>query len=221
MKKNKTLLLIIISLISITSFAQSLTSKTADELETMKKDAISAENYELANKISDEQKSRISIDDLIKEYNDNLKIAVANENFDEAERLKKEIKRLEDKKVKLAQLEEEKKAAILAEDFDKVLALEKQIGDLKAYKKPTPAATQKTAPTTTQPSVNATNTITNQQMPFANDSQNTLMSVMSSIQQQNGLVTNKKKSGGGAIWAAILIPIAAVLVVLLLLEDEL
>jgi hypothetical protein len=44
-----------------------LTTKTTEELELMKKDAISSENFDLANKISEEQKSRLSIDDKIKE----------------------------------------------------------------------------------------------------------------------------------------------------------
>ena len=98
MKNYKIVLLIIISFISLSSFSQSLTTKTIEELEIMKKEAISSENYDLVNKISEEQKSRVSLDDKIKELNNNLKIAVANENFEEAEKLKNEIKKVEEKK---------------------------------------------------------------------------------------------------------------------------
>ena len=135
--------------ISFSSFSQSLTNKSIEELEKMKKEAISSENFELANKISEEQKSRVSLDDKIKELNNNLKIAVANENFEEAEKLKNEIKKVEEKKAKLNQLEEEKKAAILIEDFDKVIALDKQISDLKNDRKPSPPAINN-SPTTQQ-----------------------------------------------------------------------
>jgi TolA-binding protein len=145
MKKTKIVLLIIVSLISLSSFSQSLTNKTIEELEIMKKEAISSENYDLANKISEEQKTRISLDDKLKELNNDLKIAVANEHFEEAEKLKNEIKKLEEKKATINRLEEEKKAAILIEDFDKVLALEKQINELKRVKT---AVEEKPLPTT-------------------------------------------------------------------------
>ena len=56
MRIKKSILLLAISLISITSFAQSLTGKTNEELEKMKKEAISTDNFELAGKISAEQK---------------------------------------------------------------------------------------------------------------------------------------------------------------------
>jgi hypothetical protein len=144
----KLILFILVNILSLSVFPQSLANKTIEELETMKKEAISSENYDLANKITEEQKTRVSIDDKIKELDKKLTIAVANENYNEAEKLKKEIKGLEDKKVKLTQLEEEKKAAILVEDFDKVIALDKQITDLKIDRKPEPVTT-----TTSQPSL--------------------------------------------------------------------
>jgi gliding motility-associated-like protein len=160
MKKIKPILLLIISLISLSIFSQSLTNKTIEELETMKKEAISSENYDLANKINEEQKTRVSIDDKIKELDKKLKIAVTNENFDEAEKLKNEIKKLEEKKVTINRLEEEKKAAILVEDFDKVIALDKQIKDLKSDRKPEQVNSQTSA--------NVTNT---QQIPPVNNPQ--------------------------------------------------
>lgn len=141
MIKYRIILFIVFGFFSISLFSQSLTNKSIEELEIMKKEAVSSENYELANKISEEQKSRVSIDDRINELDKNLKVAVAIENFEEAEKLKKEIKKLEEKKVSLNRLEEEKKAAIAIEDFDKVIALEKQIKDLKNDKKPTPVPT--------------------------------------------------------------------------------
>jgi hypothetical protein len=136
---KKLALLLVINFISFSAFSQSLTNKTVEELEAMKKEAISSENYDLANKITEEQKTRVSIDDKLKELDKSLKVAVANENFDEAEKLKNEIKKLEEKKVAINKLEEEKKAAILVEDFDKVIALDKQINDLKSDRKPTPS----------------------------------------------------------------------------------
>lgn len=141
MIKYRIILFIVFGFFSISLFSQSLSYKTFEELEIMKKEAISSENYELANKISEEQKTRVSLDDQLKELNNNLKIAVANENFEEAEKLKKEIKNVEEKKSIINELEEEKKAAILIEDYDKVIALEKQINDLKNDKKPTPVST--------------------------------------------------------------------------------
>lgn len=163
MKTNKIVLLIVISFISLYSFSQSLTTKTIEELEKMKKEAIISENYELANKINEEQKSRVSLDDKLNELNKNLKVAVANENFEEAEKLKNEIKKVEEKKAKLNQLEEEKKAAILIEDFEKVIALEKQINDLKNDRNHTPA------PTTTNNNYTANNnTSTEQTNPSTN-----------------------------------------------------
>ena len=156
MKIYKLGLFVAISFISFSSFSQSLTNKTTEELELMKKEAISSENYDMANKISEEQKSRLSIDDKIKELDKNLKIAVANENFDESERLKKEIKKLEDKKAAINKLEEEKKAAILVEDFDKVIALEKQIKELKNGRKPETAPIQSSVNNTSQTLVQTT-----------------------------------------------------------------
>lgn len=152
MKKIKIALLIVISFISLSSFSQSLTNKSSEELEIMKKEAISSENFQLAKKISEEQKSRVSLDDVLIELNNNLKIAVANENFDEAAKIKKEIKKVEEKIVTLKKLEEEKKAAIATEDFDKVIALEKQIKDLKIDRKPEPTPTELPANTTTNTS---------------------------------------------------------------------
>lgn len=146
MKNTKIALLIAISLISFSSFSQSLTNKTTTELELMKKEAISSENFELAKKISEEQKSRVGFDDVLKELDAKLKVAVANENFDEAQKLKIEIKKIEDKKAIITKLEEEKKAAIQAEDFDKVIALDKQIKAVKSDQKPEPTQTQTTQP---------------------------------------------------------------------------
>lgn len=157
MIKYRIVLLIVFSFFSFSLFSQSLANKTIEELEIMKKEAISSENYDLANKISEEQKTRVSLDDRINELDKNLKVAVANENFEEAEKLKKEIKKLEEKKVSLNRLEEEKKAAILVEDFDKVIALDKQINDLKSDK---PRVEEKPLPPTPiQSSANTTNTI--------------------------------------------------------------
>ena len=146
MKNNKIVLLLVISLISFSSFSQSLNNKTTTELEQMKKEAISSENFELAKKISEEQKSRVGFDDVLKELDAKLKVAVANENFDEAQKLKIEIKKIEEKKVLLNKLEEEKKAAILAEDYDKVIALDNQIKTVKSDQKPEPTQIQTTQP---------------------------------------------------------------------------
>ena len=166
MKIPKIILLITISLISLSSFSQSLTNKSIEELEIMKKEAISSENFELANKISEEQKSRVSLDDKIKELDKDLKIAVANENFDEAEKLKKEINKLEDKKVTINRLEEEKKAAILIEDFDKVIVLDKQISDLKSNRKPEPVTTNQSTIQTNPDTGNAMNKVLSVKAPY-------------------------------------------------------
>lgn len=207
MKLSKTVLLIAISLISLSSFSQSLTSKTNEELEIMKKEAIKTDNFELAGKISEEQKSRVSIDELIKEHKENLKIAAAKEDFAEAERLQKEIDRLEEKKVTLAKLEEEKKAAIAVEDFEKVLSLEKQIADLKSDKKAEPVATQKTTNTATPLATAYTN-----QAPT-----NNITNVLASRINENN--NSKKKTSAGLIVAAILVPIVAIILVVGLLEE--
>ncbi len=103
----------------------------------MKKEAISSENFELANKIKDEQNSRKSIDDKLKEKNEDLKIALANENYEKAASLKKEIKELEEVQVKIKDLEEKKQIAIFQEKFDEVAVIEKQIKDLNSVGKST------------------------------------------------------------------------------------
>jgi len=148
MIKYKIFLLIAFTFFSISSFSQSLNNKTDEELEIMKKEAITSENFDLANKINIEQSTRVSLDDLLKELNKNLKIAVDNENYDEAEKIKIEINKIEEKISTIKKLEEEKKAAILIEDFDKVIALDKQIAalknnttDVEENKVPTAAAT--------------------------------------------------------------------------------
>lgn len=104
MVKYKLILLIVFSIFSISSFSQSLTNKTIEELEIMKKEAISSENYDLAKKISEEQSTRVSLDDKIKALDKELKVAVANENFEEAEKIKKEIKSIEEKKLPIKEM---------------------------------------------------------------------------------------------------------------------
>lgn len=212
MKKNNIFLLIVISFISISSFSQSLTNKTIEELEIMKKEAISSENYDLAKKISEEQSTRVSLDDKIKELDKNLKIAVANENFEEAEKIKKEIKSIEEKKIAINKLEEEKKAAILVEDFDKVLALDKQINELKrgktlAEEKPVPSA----------PIQSSTNT-TNSNQPLSD--QNNPAMLLTKQSRSNGTSTNQstnKKAGSNAAAAVVGILLGTFIVLLLVL----
>lgn len=219
MKIYKIVFLLAISLISFPSFCQSLTNKTIEELETMKKEAITSENYDLANKISEEQKSRVSLDDKLIELDKNLKIAVANENFDEAEKIKKEIKSIEEKKVTIKKLEEEKKAAILIEDFDKVLALEKQINELKSCKpheekKPLPPApVQSPVNTSTPPQ-----TFTQPNNPIEALSLGSKM-LSQGTSPSKGLVSNqpiKKAGSGGAVGAVIVIGIVLIALLILL-----
>ena len=219
MKIYKIVFLLAISLISFPSFCQSLTNKTIEELETMKKDAITSENYDLANKISEEQKSRVSLDDKLIELDKNLKVAVTNENFDEAEKIKKEIKSIEEKKVTINKLEEEKKAAIVVEDFDKVLALEKQINELKSGK---PRVEEKPLPATpVQTPVNTTNfSNTNQSLRTDNGTSNVMGALMSANQpaQKRGVAKKAKKvSVGGIILVYMLVSGLVGLVVLALI----
>lgn len=123
-------------LLSYSSFAQSLSNKSVTELDTMKKDAISNENFELASKIKRELKSRVTIDEKITEKNKLLEVAVANEDYDKAEQLKKEIEKLKANKIKIEKLKEEKKKSIALEDYDRVIAIEKEIKVLKSLKQP-------------------------------------------------------------------------------------
>ncbi len=212
MKKNNIFLLIVISFISISSFSQSLTNKSSEELEIMKKEAISSENYDLAKKISEEQSTRVSLDDKIKELDKNLKIAVANENFEEAEKIKKEIKNLEEKKVTINKLEEEKKAAILVEDFNKVLALDKQINELKSGKSHVEEKSTSLAPI--QSSANATNTT----QPLSD--QNNPAMFLAGQNSKNGFSSNQttnKKAGSGAGAAVVGILLGTLIVLLIVL----
>jgi hypothetical protein len=111
--------------------AQSLSELSDSELETKKADAIAAENYDLANQIKAEQNARKSIDDKLKEKNEELKAAIASEDFEKAEQLKKDIAQLEKDKAKLTELEEDKKIAIFEERYDDVIAIEKQMLAIK------------------------------------------------------------------------------------------
>lgn len=136
MRKIKGLLAIsMVSLCMLSVNAQSLSSLSDSELEAKKKGAIASENYDLANKIKAEQNARKSIEDKLKEKNEELKTAIANEDFEKAELLKKEIAQLERDKAKLVELEEDKKIAIFEERYDDVIAIEEHIKNLKSGKR--------------------------------------------------------------------------------------
>lgn len=85
----------------------------------------------MANQIKAEQNARKSIDDKLKEKNEELKTALVNEDYTKAEQLKKDIAQLEKDKARLVELEENKKIAIFEERYDDVIALERQINNLK------------------------------------------------------------------------------------------
>ena len=132
MRKLKGLLTIGLVIFCVFSAnAQSLSELSDSELESKKTEAIAAENYELANQIKAEQNARKSIDDKLKEKNEELKTAIANEDFEKAELLKKEIAELEANKAKLIKLEEDRKIAVFEERYDDVIVIEGQIDAIK------------------------------------------------------------------------------------------
>ena len=129
------LTILLVGIFAFTANAQSLSSLSDSELEAKKKEAIAAENYELANQIKDEQNARKSLDDKLKEKQEELKTALANEDYEKAEKLKSEIAQLEADIAKLKQLEEDKKIAVFQERYNDVMALEQEITDLKSGKR--------------------------------------------------------------------------------------
>ncbi|MDF1672564.1 MAG: hypothetical protein P1U41_03615 [Vicingaceae bacterium] len=134
MRKLKGLLTIGLVIFCVFSAnAQSLSELSDSELESKKTEAIAAENYELANQIKAEQNARKSIDDKLKEKNEELKTAIANEDFEKAELLKKEIAELEANKAKLIELEEDRKIAVFEERYDDVIAIEKKMSAIRKF----------------------------------------------------------------------------------------
>lgn len=137
--------------------AQGLSVKTDEELESMKKEAIASENFELAKKIKEEQSNRKALDDKLKEKHEELNTALANEDFGKAELLKTEIAQLEKDIAKLKELEEDRKIAIFQEKYDEVIAIEAQMEAIRTgatqqsiqpQVEPTPAPMVETTPTT-------------------------------------------------------------------------
>ncbi len=152
MRINKKLLAIFISsLISLSSYSQSLSKLSDEELETKKTEAIAKEDFELAKQIKIEQTSRKSIDDKLAEKNEALKTALANEDYAKAELLKKEIKKLEADKATYITLEEDRKIAIFQENYDQVMAIEQKMNTLRTGKQP-----KATPPTTVLPTTSET-----------------------------------------------------------------
>jgi len=131
----KNIIFLIFTLIfSLSYYAQSLTNKNVDELKVMKQEAIDADNFDLAKELSNEIKSRKSIDEKIDEKNKLIEDAVAVEDYEKAELLQKEIDQLKVNKLKVESLEKEKESAIAIEDYDKVIAINKEITALKNNK---------------------------------------------------------------------------------------
>jgi hypothetical protein len=120
-------MIFIIGLSTFSVFGQSLNTLSNEELEAKKKEAIASENFELAKQIKAEQDARKSIDEKLKEKNEELEVALAAEDFEKAELLKKDIAQLEANKAKLIELEEDRKIAIFQERYDDVMAIEQQM----------------------------------------------------------------------------------------------
>lgn len=121
-------------LFTIASAAQTLSNKSKEELKTMKQEAINSEDYDLAKKVTEEIKSRKTIDEKIAEKNIALNSAITVEDYDKAEQLKNEIEQLKANKIEIKQLKEEKKTAITTEDYDRVIAIDKEIKALHRLK---------------------------------------------------------------------------------------
>jgi hypothetical protein len=122
-------------LLTTSAAAQSLTNKSVAELNKIKSDAITKEDFDLANKVTEELKLRKTIEELIEGKNTELNSAVALEDYDKAEQIKKEIAQLKANKIKIEQLEIDKKTAITLEDYDKVIEIDKEIKKLSSLKR--------------------------------------------------------------------------------------
>lgn len=94
MIKNKLILLIVSCFFSISSFSQSLTGKSEEQLKTMQKDAITKENYDLADKIKDQLK-RIEANKVkINKLEEEKKAAILIEDYDKVIAIDKQIEAL-------------------------------------------------------------------------------------------------------------------------------
>lgn len=133
--KHTIYIFLFLLLLTTSAAAQSLTNKSVAELNKIKSDAITKEDFDLANKVTEELKLRKTIDELIEEKNTELNSAVALEDYDKAEQIKKEIAQLKANKIKIEQLEIDKKTAITLEDYDKVIEIDKEIKKLSSLKR--------------------------------------------------------------------------------------
>lgn len=133
--KHSLFIFFLLLIFIVSSSAQSLSNKSTTELNIILESAITREDFDLANKVTNELKTRKTIDETINEKNIELNAAVAHEDYDKAEQLKKEIEQLKANKIKIEQLEEEKKTAISTENYDRVIAIDKKINALTSLKK--------------------------------------------------------------------------------------
>jgi len=120
-------LLLLVLLISNLSFAQDLSGKSIQQLQMLKTQAVSNENYELAGKINAEIKKREKESKPISEIEADLKtklsLALKNEDYDQASVLKKKLKKIDDYKL----IDQSITEAVKREDYQTA-------SDLKKYK---------------------------------------------------------------------------------------
>lgn len=133
--KHTLFILLLLLMFTVSSLAQSLSNKSIAELNIIMKNAVTSEDFDLAYKVTEELKSRKTIDETINEKNIEINTAVALEDYDKAEQLRKEIEQLKANKIKIEQLEEEKKTAISTENYDRVIAIDKEIKALTSLKR--------------------------------------------------------------------------------------
>jgi len=114
--------LLLITLICNYSFSQNLSSKSEAELNSMKIEAVTNENYDLAAKIKKEIETRNANKYLEQNLRGELKTAIENENFEEAATLKKKLKYFDT----IKQIDIDIEQAIKSENYEKVVELKKE-----------------------------------------------------------------------------------------------
>lgn len=98
--KHKIILPLIFILLSFSSFSQSLTGKSEEQLKTMQKDAVANENYDLAEKIKKQLERVEANKDKIKKLEEEKKAAILIEDYDKVIELDKQIDALKNGSVK-------------------------------------------------------------------------------------------------------------------------
>ncbi|GEM_PF-4809443 len=131
MNKFKYILLLSLFMgLSYVSQAQSrdYKSMSKEELINAKKEAIAAENYDLAQEINDELSSRKSIEEFRAEFTKQREEALANEDYTAAASLKIKLAKLD----RIAQIDEKIKAAVSEDDFETASKLKEEKNTLLA-----------------------------------------------------------------------------------------